>query len=283
MSFTTHFPKVATCGRGQGKAVSRWTEDELAAAVEAYRQLEARLANGSALEKARVYRELAARHGRTSKAWEYRMQNISHVLDQAGMSYLPGLVPASKVGANVEPKLAKLLGLSDETLTSVSGPTRGLLEQEATAAEASGSFSPTEGVDERQRVLAAIVRRRGQPAFRKALLEAYAGRCAMTGCDVVDALEAAHIRPYSGRSSNVISNGLLLRADIHTLFDLYLISVDDTSSKIEVAPSLRPSAYGELQRRERRPPQSAQFAVSTDSLRWHHCQCTWTQRLSGLP
>lgn len=56
-------------GRGRGKGVSRWTDDELAAAVEAYRQMEARLADGLTLEKARVYRELATRHGRTSKAW----------------------------------------------------------------------------------------------------------------------------------------------------------------------------------------------------------------------
>lgn len=275
MSFTAYFPQDATCVRGQGKAVSRWTEDELAAAVEAYRQMEARLANGSALEKTRVYRELAARHGRTSKAWEYRMQNISHVLDQAGKPWLPGLVPASNVGAKVEPKLAKLLGLSSETLTLVSGPTRGLLEQEAKAAEASGSFSPANEADERQRVLAAIVRRRGQPPFRKALLDAYGGRCAMTGCDVVDALEAAHIRPYSGQSSNVVSNGLLLRADVHTLFDLYLIAVDPVSLQMSLAPALHQSSYSDLVGKELASPVSATLSASSDSLAWHRSQCAW--------
>lgn len=275
MSFTAYFPQGAKCGRGQGKAVSRWTEDELAAAVEAYRQMEARLANGSALEKARVYRELAARHGRTSKAWEYRMQNISHVLDQAGKPWLPGLLPASKVGAKVEPKLAKLLGLSGETLTSVSGPTRGLLEQEVKAAEASGSFSPADEVDERQRVLAAIVRRRGQPAFRKALLDAYGGCCAMTGCDATDALEAAHIVPYRNASSNAVPNGLLLRADIHTLFDLYLIGVDPYSSKITISPSLRNSVYAELQDLPLAFARATEQRASKESLTWHRSQCDW--------
>lgn len=255
--------------------MSRWTEDELAAAVEAYHQMEARLANGSALEKARVYRELAARHGRTSKAWEYRMQNISHVLDQAGKPWLPGLLPASNVGAKVEPKLAKLLGLSGETLTSVSGPTRGLLQQEAKAAEASGSFSPTDEVDERRRVLAAIVRRRGQPAFRKALLGAYGGRCAMTGCDVVDALEAAHIQPYSGLKSNDVRNGLLLRADVHTLFDLYLIAINPGSLRIAVAPALQHSTYVELDGRQLSTPMPSELSACQESLTWHRSQCQW--------
>lgn len=255
--------------------MSRWTEDELAAAVEAYRQMEARLANGSALEKTRVYRELAARHGRTSKAWEYRMQNISHVLDQAGKPWLPGLLPASNVGANVEPKLAKLLGLSGETLTSVSGPTRGLLEQETKAAEATGSFSPADDVDERQRVLAAIVRRRGQPAFRKTLLEVYGGCCAMTGCDVVDALEAAHIQPYSGLKSNDVRNGLLLRADVHTLFDLYLIAINPGSLRIAVAPALQQSAYFELDGRELRFSALPELSACQKSIAWHRSQCQW--------
>lgn len=83
--------------------MSGWPEDELTAAVEAYRQIEARLASGSAeLEKAKVYRKLAARYGRSAKAWEYRMQNISHVLSQAGEPWLPGLRPAANVGAKIE-------------------------------------------------------------------------------------------------------------------------------------------------------------------------------------
>ncbi len=237
--------------------------------------MEARLANGSVLEKARVYRELAARHGRTSKAWEYRMQNISHVLDQAGKPWLPGLLPASNVGAKVEPKLAKLLGLSGETLTSVSGPTRGLLEQQAKAADASGSFSSTDEVDERQRVLAAIVRRRGQPAFRKALLEAYSGRCAITHCDAVDALEAAHIVPYRNSSSNTISNGVLLRADIHTLFDLHLIGVDPISRLVTLAPSLRTSAYRELHGSAIEEASAQDQQACGASLAWHRSQCPW--------
>lgn len=258
-----------------GEAVSGWTEDELAAAVEAYREMEARLASGSDLEKARIYRELAARHGRSTKAWEYRMQNISHVLDQAGEPWLPGLRPAANVGAKVEMQLARLLARPDSTPTSVSGPTSELLEQQVRTAEATDAFSADGEVDNRERVLAAIVRGRGQPAFRKSLLEAYGGRCAMTGCDVADALEAAHVRPYSGRSSNLVCNGLLLRADVHTLFDLYLLAVDPHSLRLSLAPALRQSSYGDLEGRGLAAPVSVSLSVSIDCLAWHRSQCHW--------
>ncbi|MNU87088.1 hypothetical protein D3C71_768660 [compost metagenome] len=255
--------------------MSGWTEDELTAAVEAYRQMEARLASGSELEKAKVYRELAARYGRSAKAWEYRMQNISHVLSQAGEPWLPGLRPAANVGTKIEPKLAKLLGLSGETLTSVSGPTRGLLEREAKAAEASGSFCSADELDEKQRVLAAIVRRRGQPAFRKALLEAYGGRCAMTGCNAVDALEAAHIVPYQNSSSNAISNGLLLRADVHTLFDLHLIGINPDSLDITVSPPLRRSSYRRIHGTRLADTRTQEEGANRSFIAWHREQCPW--------
>lgn len=256
-------------------AVNEWTEDELAAAVAAYRRMEAQHALGAKVEKASVYRELAALHGRTPKAWEYRMQNISHVLKQADKEWLPGLRPAANVGTNVELQLAKLLALPSEVGTFVTGPTKEMLQTEVKNAEAAGAFSPLSEIDGRKRVLATIVRRQGQQEFRSALLEAYGGRCAMTDCDVVDALEAAHICSYSGRSSNAVSNGLLLRADVHTLFDLYLLAVSPDSLRIAVAPALRNSAYADLDGRELMRTVSTELSPSVDCLALHRSRCTW--------
>lgn len=253
--------------------MSGWTEDELAAAVRAYRQMEASLANGSGVEKAKVYRGLADLYGRTPKAWEYRMQNISHVLHQSGQPWLAGLRPAGNVGAVVGLRIAKLLEDSAGTTSLLSEPSRIQLEVEPT--EIGEHSVEHEQAEDRQRVLAAIMRRQGQPDFRKSLLEAYGGRCAITGYNVTEALEAAHIRPYSGRSSNAVSNGLLLRADVHTLFDLYLIGVDPKSSVVTVSPLLKQSAYstidGVLLSRTQAPDQSA----SRSSLAWHRSQCPW--------
>jgi HNH endonuclease len=76
-----------------------------------------------------------------------------------------------------------------------------------------------------------ILRRRGQEKFRKDLLYNYGGRCAITNCNVTSVLEAAHIRPYSDGGLTHPSNGILLRSDIHTLFDLDLLSINPDGSK----------------------------------------------------
>ncbi|MDQ1847704.1 HNH endonuclease [Gemmobacter fulvus] len=81
--------------------------------------------------------------------------------------------------------------------------------------------------DARNYALVTIARRRGQAAFRNTLLKVYNSKCCITGCDFVPALEAAHIRPYLGEHSNIASNGLLLRGDIHTLFDLGFLAIGD--------------------------------------------------------
>ena len=59
-----------------------------------------------------------------------------------------------------------------------------------------GAFDPEGATDARERILSSVVRRRGQPAFRDCLLAAYQMRCAISGCDFVPVLEAAHITPY---------------------------------------------------------------------------------------
>ena len=84
------------------------------------------------------------------------------------------------------------------------------------AQSSAGEYDPSDGRDSREKVLREINRRRGQPKFRKDLLVAYGERCAITGMDCPQALEAAHILPYRGDHTNHVKNGLLLRSDIHT-------------------------------------------------------------------
>jgi putative restriction endonuclease len=97
-----------------------------------------------------------------------------------------------------------------------------------------------------KRVLREIRERRGQPVFRQRLIDAYQRRCAISGCDALAALEAAHITPYSVRQSNRVSNSLLLRADVHTLFDLNLIGIHPTRLTVSLASSLTDTSYQEL-------------------------------------
>ncbi|MEJ0003553.1 MAG: HNH endonuclease signature motif containing protein [Pararobbsia sp.] len=104
-------------------------------------------------------------------------------------------------------------------------------------------FNPSDVVDARKWVTASIVRRQGQGEFRAAVLAAYNGKCAVSGIDTLEALEAAHIFRYLGSETNVVRNGVLLRSDIHTLYDLGLISIDPSTMSVVLAPKLGASHY----------------------------------------
>jgi len=99
-----------------------------------------------------------------------------------------------------------------------------------------------EGDDERNKILRLIRARQGQSKFRSQLIKQY-GKCVISGCDVITVLEAAHVIGYKGAKSNNLSNGLLLRADIHTLFDRGLIAISPITRQVLVSPSLNTSEY----------------------------------------
>jgi hypothetical protein len=101
------------------------------------------------------------------------------------------------------------------------------------------------GNREEERVLREILTRRGQPKFRSDLLKSYKGRCCVTACDVEAVLEAAHIVGHAEEANYAVTNGMLLRADIHTLFDIGLLTVD-TEYKVRVSGVLSESEYGSL-------------------------------------
>ena len=84
---------------------------------------------------------------------------------------------------------------------------------------------------------AAQERRPRQDAFRQALLLAYEGRCALTGCDAEPALEAAHVADW--RSENDPGAGILLRADLHKLFDAGLLVIGRGYTVVAVPPWYR--------------------------------------------
>jgi putative restriction endonuclease len=65
----------------------------------------------------------------------------------------------------------------------------------------------------------------GQGTFRLAVTSAYSRSCTVTGEHSLPALEAAHIRPYGDGGEHEVSNGLLLRSDIHRLFDTGYVGV----------------------------------------------------------
>lgn len=136
------------------------------------------------------------------------------------------------------------------------------------------------GQDLRKFARRLIAIRRGQSAFRDALVDAYDGRCAVTGSRVLAILEAAHIDRYFGDHTNRADNGLLLRADIHTLFDLQRIAVS-ASGTIEVAPSLKTTEYGAFAGEALRVPEDLASRPDAEALRRHWEGCEWTPQQVG--
>jgi hypothetical protein len=116
----------------------------------------------------------------------------------------------------------------------------------------------------------AVVQRRGPEEFRQKLLKAYGGRCAVTGYDGEPALEAAFLTGEDGTGAQDVTNGLLLRGDIRTLFDLNLLRIHPRTKKIFLADGLKKGYYAKLIARRLRLPQKKEEWPSLEGLeqRW---------------
>lgn len=86
-----------------------WTREELRASVVAYVEMRNLESRGEKFVKKRVYEKLSEQFGRSPKAFEYRMQNISYVYSVLGRKWVSGLKPAKNVGSNVLPVIAELI------------------------------------------------------------------------------------------------------------------------------------------------------------------------------
>lgn len=128
-------------------------------------------------------------------------------------------------------------------------------------------FNPANESDARQKIMREITVRQGQPAFRNALLRAYEGRCAITGCSVATVLEAAHIMPYKGDHTNHVTNGLLLRADLHTLFDCDMIAISE-DHRVIVAHALHGTEYVTLEGKPIFIPRNPAHQPNRDALKY---------------
>lgn len=142
--------------------------------------------------------------------------------------------------------------------------------QECTDVE--GYFTPKNLEEAKKRITISIVQRRGQPEFRRNLLMAYNYPCAITGCNAEEALEAAHIYSNAKTGINHPSNGLLLRADIHTLFDLKLIAIEPETMTVYIASKLRSTCYGELHGNFCNFPIDKTYLPNKEALKWRYDQ-----------
>jgi putative restriction endonuclease len=116
--------------------------------------------------------------------------------------------------------------------------------------------------------------RLGQGAFRVGVIEAYDRRCAVTGERTLPALEAAHIVPVKNDGQHEISNGLLLRRDLHGLFDQHYITITPEKAVV-VSKRIREEfengrEYYAMHGRRIRDPKFPADAPSIEALRRHN-------------
>lgn len=119
--------------------------------------------------------------------------------------------------------------------------------------------------------------RLGQGAFRVLVTDIYGRRCAVTQERTLPALDAAHIRPYSDGGKHEAHNGLLLRRDIHHLFDTGYVTVTPEFN-FEVSHRIREEFengrdYYKLHGRRIYVPKRLELRPNSSSLVWHNENC----------
>lgn len=119
--------------------------------------------------------------------------------------------------------------------------------------------------------------RLGQGAFRLLVTDIYERRCAVTREKTLPALEAAHIRPYRVGGEHEARNGLLLRRDIHSLFDAGLVTVTP-DFRFEVSPQIKEEfgngrVYYDLDGQSINIPSTNSHRPDREALIWHNENC----------
>jgi putative restriction endonuclease len=119
--------------------------------------------------------------------------------------------------------------------------------------------------------------RLGQGAFRISVADAYDRRCAVSGGRVLPALEAAHIVPFAEGGPHDVSNGVLLRRDIHSVFDAGYVTIDPTFTFL-VSDRVRTEfnngeEYRRLHGSKLKLPSDPALQPSRETLRWHNDHC----------
>jgi len=137
-----------------------------------------------------------------------------------------------------------------------------------------GSLGISEKKPERYGSDIVVKPRLGQGGFRVLVTDAYDRRCSVSGEKVLPVLEAAHVRPYSRGGEHSLANGLLLRSDLHILFDQGYLTVTPERA-LEVSSKIRDQfengkEYYAFHGKQLRQPHSPEQFVSRENLEWHN-------------
>jgi putative restriction endonuclease len=128
-----------------------------------------------------------------------------------------------------------------------------------------------------------VAPRLGQRSFRVLVTDAYNYRCAISRERTLPVLQAAHIRPYAEGGPHELSNGLLLRSDLHTLFDQHYVTIDPNKKTLIVSRRIREQFengrdYYALNGRELLEPADSLSLPSAENLSYHFARFSELER-----
>jgi len=198
-----------------------WTEDELEASVRAYVDMHRKEAKGEPIVKKNYYEELANTFGRTEKAYEYRMQNISYIYSLMGRRWVSGLKPAKNVGANVAEQLEQLIskveGQQFEPIAGFQSKVAKLIEK-PDGLKPKGSTNPGT-------TISSVTQFNRDPAVTAWVLQEANGQCESCGGrapfsreDGTPYLEVHHVHRLADGGPDTIENAIAICPNCHREF-----------------------------------------------------------------
>lgn len=193
-----------------------WSTEELKASVEAYIDMQRKTRANQTFIKKRYYEQLSEKYGRTDKAFEYRMQNISFVLSLMGREWLPGLKPAKNVGAKNAAKIESLIAeLEGRKVPAIAAFEIQVREEVKKKNKPIGNLTPKSSTTE-------ITQFQRDASVKAWVLREASGKCdcckslaPFNGTDDMPFLEVHHVRQLADGGSDTVSNAVALCPNCH--------------------------------------------------------------------
>ena len=209
----------------EGSTSTGWTDVELEASVRAYDDMLTKINANQKIVKKRYYEDLAEAHGRSAKAFEYRMQNISSVLADMGIDWIPGLPPATNVGSKVEDRIIKLIRDRSYFDDALASPVSKLESLERRVAEilARGQAAKPDGNSAPKRSASSREEFARDPAVVAWVLTAANGTCECCrkpapftrAKDQLEYLEVHHVKTLAEGGSDTVHNTIAICPNCH--------------------------------------------------------------------
>lgn len=203
---------------GAGNTGEDWSQDELRAAVHAYLEMQRKERERNPFVKKQYYEELSTRFGRSTGAFEYRMQNISYVLSLMGRDWLTGLKPAKNVGKKTAVQIEALV----HELSSTPQPPVVAFEMDVRDSLHKPTLSKPQGSNKPGTIISQVIQFKRDPQVKGWVLCQAKGSCEccnqpapFEGTDGEPFLEVHHVRKLAEGGSDTVNNAVAICPNCH--------------------------------------------------------------------